>query len=129
MRRKILTIGALLLFSFQNASALGLGELEVKSMMNQRLDARIDLVSVQTGDIINMTVRLAEPEIFQSAGLSRPFHLTKLKFEPVETAENAGHIRITSKDRIREPYLNFIIEVTWPDGRLLREYTVILKKP
>ncbi|HSS66678.1 MAG TPA: hypothetical protein VLS27_19770 [Gammaproteobacteria bacterium] len=129
MRRKILTIGALLLFSFRNASALGLGELEVKSMMNQRLDARIDLVSVQTGDIINMTVRLAEPEIFQSAGLSRPFHLTKLKFEPVETAENAGHIRITSKDRIREPYLNFIIEVTWPDGRLLREYTVILKKP
>ncbi len=129
MRRTKLIICALLLFSLQNASALGLGELEVNSIMNQKLDARIDLVSVKTGDIINMEVRLAEPEVFKSAGLQRPFYLTKLKFEPVETAENAGYIRVTSKNRIREPYLNFIIEVTWPNGRTLREYTAVLKKP
>ncbi len=129
MRRTKLIICALLLFSLQNASALGLGELEVNSIMNQKLDARIDLVSVKTGDIINMEVRLAEPEVFKSAGLQRPFYLTKLEFEPVETAENAGYIRVTSKNRIREPYLNFIIEVTWPNGRTLREYTAVLKKP
>lgn len=129
MRRTKLIICALLLFSLQNASALGLGELEVNSIMNQTLDARIDLVSVKTGDIINMEVRLAEPEVFKSAGLPRPLYLTKLKFEPVETAENAGYIRITSKSRIREPYMNFIIEVTWPNGRMLREYTAVLKKP
>ncbi len=129
MRRTILMIVALLFFPLHNASALGLGELDVQSVMNQELDARIDLVSVKTGDIINMSVRLADPEVFKSAGLPRPYHLTKLKFEPVETAENAGYIRITSKERIREPYLNFIIEVTWPNGRLLREYSVLLNKP
>ena len=129
MKRTILIIIALLLFPLHNASALGLGDLNVQSMMNQKLDARIDLVAVKTGDIINMNVRLADPEVFKSAGLQRPHYLTNLRFEPVETAENAGYIRITSKDRIREPSLSFIIEVSWPSGRLLREYSVVLKKP
>jgi len=129
MRPTMWIVGTLLLFPFHGVSALGLGELEVQSIMNQRLDGRIDLTSVKTGDIINMTVRLADPDVFESAGLPRPFHLTQLEFEPVETAENAGYIRITSKERIREPYLNFIIEVSWPNGKLLREYTVLLKKP
>ncbi len=129
MRRSIFIIAAMLLFPLQSALALGLGDLQVESKMNQRLDGRINLVSVKTGDIINMSVRLAEPEVFEAAGLPRPFYLTRLKFEPVETAENEGYIRITSKENIREPTLNFIIEVSWPNGRLLREYSVLLSKP
>jgi pilus assembly protein FimV len=129
MQRTMLLVGTLILFPLNSVCALGLGELNVQSVMNQRLDARIDLTSVKTGDIVNMTVRLADADVFKSAGLPRPYHLTQLKFEPVETAENAGYIRVTSKERIREPYLNFIIEVSWPNGKLLREYTVILRKP
>ncbi len=129
MRRALLMIGALLLFSSQIALALGLGELEVESVLNQKLQGRIDLVSVKPGDVINMTVRMAEPEVFEGAGLPRPHYLTQLRFEPVSTGENAGYINVTSKERIREPALNFIIEAQWPNGRLLREYTVVLSKP
>ena len=128
MKRTILILLALMLLPL-HASALGLGELRVESTMNQKLNARIELVSVKMGDIINMDVRLAEPEVFEKAGLPRPFYLTKLKFEPVETAENAGYIRVTSKDRIREPVLDFIVEVKWPNGTARRQYTVLLKKP
>lgn len=129
MRQIIVLIGALLLFCAQSVFALGLGELKVESTLNQRLDARIDLVSVKPGDVVNMTVQLADPEVFESAGLDRPFHLTKLRFEPVSTGETQGHIRVTSKERIREPVLNFIVEAKWPNGTLLREYSVLLSKP
>ncbi|MDH3317155.1 MAG: hypothetical protein OER43_15495 [Gammaproteobacteria bacterium] len=129
MKRAVLMIGALLLFPLQSTLALGLGDLKVESELNQKLEGRIDLVSVKPGDVINMSVRLADPEVFKSAGLARPHHLTQLRFEPVSTGENAGHIRVTSKERIREPALNFIIEAQWPNGRLLREYTVLLSKP
>ncbi|MDX1529590.1 MAG: hypothetical protein R3337_13260 [Gammaproteobacteria bacterium] len=128
MKRTLLIIIALGLFPL-HASALGLGELRVESMMHQKLNARIELVAVKMGDIINMDVRLAEPEVFEKAGLPRPFFLTKLRFEPVETAENAGYIRVTSKDRIREPVLSFIVEVKWPNGTARRQYTVLLKRP
>ena len=36
---------------------------------------------------------------------------------------------MTSEFPIREPFLNFLIEVNWPKGRLLREYTVLLDPP
>lgn len=129
MGRTILIIGALLFFPLHGVLALGLGDLKVESVLNQRLEARIDLVSVKPGDIAGLTVRLADPDVFESAGLPRDHHLTELRFEAVSTADDAGHIRVTSKERIREPYFNFIVEVQWPNGRLLREYTVLLRKP
>lgn len=122
-------IAALLLLPLTAASALGLGELEVESTLHEEFDARIELVAVKPGDIPRITVRLADTEIFQSAGLPRPHHLTTLDFEVVGTGEASGHIRVTSKERIREPFLNFIIEVRWPNGKLLREYTALLKTP
>ncbi len=129
MGRAMFAIGALLLFPLTSALGLGLGEAKVESTINQQLEARIELVAVKPGDLSGLTIRLADPEIFESAGLARPHQLSQLKFEAVRTAEDAGHIRVTSKDRIREPVLSFIVEVKWPNGRLLREYTFILSAP
>lgn len=38
-------------------------------------------------------------------------------------------IRVVSNRPVREPYLNFIVEVARPNGQLLREYTVLLDPP
>jgi pilus assembly protein FimV len=129
MNSKGLLAGALMLFPLQGAYALGLGDLRVESVLNQNLNARIELVSVRPGDIDNLNIRLADAEVFENAGLDRPHRLTQLKFEAVSTSESAGYIQITSKQRIREPFLNFIIEVEWPRGKMLREYTVLLESP
>ena len=129
MGRILLIIGALMLLPMHSAWALGLGELKVESELNDFLLGRIDLQAVKPGDMVNLDVRLAEPEVFEDAGMPRPYILSKLRFETVSTAENAGYIKVTSKERIREPYLNFILEVVWHRGRILREYSVLLGKP
>ena len=36
---------------------------------------------------------------------------------------------MTSDEAVVEPYLDFVVEARWPDGRLLREYTVLLDPP
>lgn len=127
MKPKGLLAGALLLFPLHGAFALGLGELHVDSALNQNLNARIELVSVKPGDVANLNIRLADAEVFEKAGIDRPYQLNQLKFEAMSTSESAAYIQITSKERIREPFLNFIIEVEWPGGKVLREYTVLLK--
>src|SRR5690606_25546132 len=38
-------------------------------------------------------------------------------------------IQVSSSKPVREPYLNFLVEVIWPSGRLLREYTLLLDPP
>jgi len=109
--------------------ALGLGELSSKSLLNQNFEGNIGLLSVKPDEIGGVRVKLGDAEAFSRAGVERPFYLSLLKFEPLVTGSGKPVIRVTSDFPIREPFLNFLIEVNWPKGRLLREYTVLLDPP
>ena len=128
MKRKFLVI--LLLSAIPLwAQALGLGELELNSGLNQPFDARIKLLSPTAGDLNNLKVQLADIDAFRRAGVDRPFILSKLKFEIEINETGADYIRVTSREPIREPFLNFLVEANWSNGRLFREYTVLLDPP
>ena len=109
--------------------ALGLGELSTDSALNENFNANIELVSVAPGELDTIKVTLASSADFARAGLERPFLLSKLRFEPTELDDGRQVIWITSEDPVREPFLNFLLEVNWPKGRLIREVTVLLDPP
>ena len=111
------------------AHALGLGDIQSRSALNQQFNADIDLLSVAAGELDAVRVRLATAEAFEGAGVDRPFFLTLLKFRPQRLDNGKTVIRVTSDFPIREPFLNFLVEVNWPRGRLVREYTVLLDPP
>ncbi|MCB1802578.1 MAG: hypothetical protein KDI82_12875 [Gammaproteobacteria bacterium] len=111
------------------AHALGLGELSSKSTLNQNFNGDIALLSVDPDELSSVRVKLADPEAFDRAGVERPFYLSLLKFDPMVDARGKPVVRVSSEFPIREPFLNFLIEVNWPKGRLLREYTVLLDPP
>ncbi|TVQ69404.1 MAG: pilus assembly protein FimV [Chromatiaceae bacterium] len=108
---------------------LGLGEIEPRSALNQPLRAEIELVSVEPGEMDDLVVRLAPDALFTRMGIDRDHRLTELEFEPMTTGDGRHVIRVTSRDPIREPFLNFLIEASWPSGRLVREYTILLDPP
>ena len=112
-----------------NVQSLGLGEIQSKSYLNQTLDADIQLLSVDPDELDGIKVKLASVEEFKRAGIDRPFVLNSLRFKPVRLPNGKMVIRASSGDPIREPFLNFLVEVNWPKGRLLREYTVLLDPP
>ncbi len=111
-----------------DAYTLGLGDIEVKSALNQDLDAEIKLLSTAPEDAESLIVKLASREEFSRAGLDRPFLLQSLKFGHV-LKNDVPYLTITTSKPIREPFLNFLIEVDWPKGHLLREYTILLDPP
>jgi pilus assembly protein FimV len=113
-----------------NSFALGLGEIEVNSFLNQPLNAEIQVISARPGEIDDLLVSLASREAFSRAGLERPLHLSDLKFtvRRNESGDSAV-IVVTTRDSIKEPFLNFLIEADWSKGRLLREFTVLLDPP
>ena len=111
------------------ASALGLGQIHLESGLNQPFEARIDLLSPTADELSTLKVGLADQDAFDRAGVERLFVLTNLRFEVKETENGPDYILITSKDPIREPYLNFLVEADWSKGRLYREYTVLLDPP
>ena len=106
MRKLIfaLAFGAILLPN--NGFTLGLGEIEVNSSLNQRLEARIELLSAIPEDAETLIVRLASREEFTRAGLDRPLELTKLKFKS-NAEDGRVYVNVSSPKPVREPFLNF----------------------
>jgi pilus assembly protein FimV len=110
--------------------ALGLGEIEVNSFLNQPLNAEIEVISARPGEIDDLLVSLASSEAFTRAGLERPRHLSDLRFSVKKNEEgDEAVIVVSTKSAIKEPFLNFLIEADWSKGRVLREYTVLLDPP
>jgi len=111
------------------AQALGLGDIRPNSALNQKFDAEIKLTSVTKGQIDDVRVSMASDAAFKRSGVDRTFLLSKLRFRPELKTDGTAIIRVSSNEPIREPFLNFLIEVNWPKGRLVREYTVLLDPP
>ena len=109
--------------------ALGLGSLQSKSSMNEPFIGRIEILGATADDFDVLRVGLASREQFDRAGIQLNPLLYKLKFTIEESELGNGFISIASKDPVREPYLNFLVEMNWANGRLLREYTVLLDPP
>lgn len=123
-----LTLAALSVFVSAHANALSLGEITLHSSLNQPLNAEIALL--QTGDMTSdeLIARLASQADFEKAGVDRFMFLQNLRFTPV-IRDGRGYIKVVSTQSVHEPYLNFLVEVERPNGRMLREYTVLLDPP
>jgi pilus assembly protein FimV len=129
VRNLVLAIAAATALTSEMAYALGLGEVTLKSALNQPLVAEIELLDAKTlapGEVVPV---LASAEDFNRAGVDRQYFLTDLTFTPILRPDGKSVIRVSSTKPVREPYLNFLIEVLWPSGRLLREYTLLLDPP
>lgn len=110
------------------APALGLGEITVHSALNQPLRADIDLVDAAGLEEGDLSVSLATADEFSRAGVERVFFLNDLKFTPILRG-NRNLIRVSSNKAVNEPFLNFLVQLNQPNGRVLREYTVLIDPP
>ncbi len=127
MRKFVLVI--LLATISTGVMALGLGNIELNSGLNQPFDARIELLSPTASELDNLTITLADTEAFERAGIERLFVLSSLRFAVQISESGKDYIHITTQDVMREPFLNFLIDASWSNGRLFREYTVLLDPP
>jgi len=109
--------------------ALGLGEIQLNSYLNQPLDARIEILSSTRGETDGMQVKLASPEAFERAGLEFTNNLRQLSFKINSGSNGKQYISVTTRKGYREPFLNFLLEVNWNSGRILREYSELVDPP
>ncbi len=111
------------------AYGLGLGPLHATSGLNEPFEGRIEILAATAEDFDALTIGLAGTDHFERAGIDRAPVLFQLRFTIDDSAAEKNYITVSSEDPIREPFLNFLLEVNWSNGRLLREYTVLLDPP
>ena len=126
VRKLVLAIAAASALSSGVAHALGLGELTLKSTLDQPLVAEIELLDVKELTASDVVPSLASPEDFAKAGVDRQAFLDDLSFTPVLNPSGKSVLRVTSSKPLSEPMVKFLVQVMWPNGRLLRDYSVLL---
>ncbi|MFP4147461.1 MAG: FimV family protein, partial [Halorhodospira sp.] len=127
--------GAAVLVGFVCASTSGaqeeirLGTIESRSQAGEPVSARIPIRRFPEQALERLEVGLAPARIFDRAGIERAPELSRLDFELVAESGDSPYIAVTSEEPIDEPLLDFLVQVSWPEGDLVREYTLLLEPP
>ncbi|HSJ42553.1 MAG TPA: FimV/HubP family polar landmark protein, partial [Xanthobacteraceae bacterium] len=124
-----LSLAVALALAGSNAFALGLGAIQVKSGLNQPLDAEIPVLTESATEAAELTVDLASAADFERVGLNRARLTVPLEMAVTTNARGQTVIKVTTKDAVREPLIDFLIVANWTKGKVLREYTVLLDPP
>jgi len=122
------TLAVVSLLAPASGHTLGIGEIKLHSALNQNLDAEIAL-TLSGESVSDIKVNLAPPEKFDEAGVSWTYFLSKIKLETITHSNGTAVIKLTSKEALKEPFLDFLLEVSWPKGNLYREFTVLVDPP
>ena len=112
-----------------SAFAVGLGEITVKSALNEPLAATIQIINSSDLQDNQFLVSLASAEAFERAGVSRDFFLSRLQFSIDRDRANQRIVKIITDQPVVEPYLDFLVQLQWPEGRVMRSYTMLLDLP
>jgi len=129
VNKKALSLAVCIAMALPTASnALSLGDIESNSSLNQPFEGTISLLSTSIEEANMLRVKIASPAVFNRVGIDRPAFLNNIRFRT--TVKNGKPVIVVrSSQPIKEPFLNFLLEVSWPNGQLLKEYTVLLDPP
>ena len=128
MYKSTLLLIALLPF-FGAVDALEMGEIQLRSHLNEPLAAHFRVGNIRREDIDDLHFSLAGQALYQKAGLSRPYYLDDLRLELLPNDQGEYRVELSTRKRIREPILDLLIQVEGMKGRLVRLYTLLLDHP
>ena len=112
-----------------NVNALGLGVLDIQSNLDQPLNGVITISVAPGDDLSSLEAVVASREEFESLGVDYPEYLKNIVLE-VERSGAGGVLRVSSQDVvIKEPFIHFLVKVTWSGGSFIREYTALIDPP
>ncbi|MDT8407131.1 MAG: FimV/HubP family polar landmark protein [Methylococcales bacterium] len=101
----------------------------MRSALNERLDASIELKLADDEYPSDVTVQMASSEQFEKAGLNWHYYLSKITLDIKTDAQGRSRIDLRSQEVLKEPVLDLLLEVGWPKGKVFREFTVLVDPP
>jgi len=119
---------ALVLLS-TGASALGLGRVNVQSVLGETLRAEIEVTSLNAEEASSLRVSLASPEAFKASGVEYNSVLTGATIALQRRADGRPVLVLTSDKVVQEPFVDVIVDFAWSTGHLTRSYTLLIDPP
>ena len=119
---------ALILLS-TGASALGLGRVNVQSVLGEALRAEIEVTSLNAEEASSLRVSLASPEAFKASGVEYNAVLVGATVTLSRRADGRPVLVLSSDKVVQEPFIDVIVDFQWATGHLTRSYTLLIDPP
>lgn len=110
------------------ANSAALGDASVRSALGQRLDAELDIASLTAAEAESVSVKLASPELWSSAGIDLGALQRSLRLS-VEKKEGRYLVRIASDLAVNEPFMHLLVELSANGVRTIRQYVLLIDPP
>lgn len=108
------------------ANALGLGDIHVDSGLNEPLAAEIDIIGATATELTDLRVAVANRETFLHYGADRPGFLSSATFKVTQDSHGRPVLAVRSTESFTEPVVNFLVDLRWHNGEMIRQYTLLL---
>jgi len=108
--------------------ALGLGEIEGNSYLNQRLDAEIALTATPQA-LETLRVAMASPEVFAAEGVEYASVLASIRFEVGRDSAGQPVIHVSSTELVTDPFVTMVVEAHSGRSTIYRVLSVLLDPP
>lgn len=116
-----LVLIAFTLFYLNDAAALGIGDIEIQSKLGHPLLAFAKILHADGLNEDQLHIKNTDISVYKSQGIEYKASYSHLKF-----AIEHDLIKIFTSQPIKEPYMNFILEISWPNGRLYKTFDIFL---
>jgi pilus assembly protein FimV len=111
-----------------DAAALGLGDVVLKSRLNEPLEVEIALIGANI-DADGTSAAIGTEAMHGAAGIHSVALLRQLRVEVSARAEHGAYVRVFTRRAIREPIVSFLLVVENAREHVTREYTLLLDPP
>ncbi|MBC8211991.1 MAG: hypothetical protein H8E21_13095, partial [Gammaproteobacteria bacterium] len=119
----------ILLLFVGTADAIELGEIQLDSHLNETLDATFTIANIDANSLEDIRVAIAGTAAYQSLGLARPAYLSRLVFS-ISAGQGLQHsVKVISKQRLSDPIIELLVQVTEKQSKVMRLYTLMLDPP
>lgn len=106
--------------------AISLGNLDVHSHLNQPLQAKITLSDLGNIPAEQVQITLASQMEFARAHMAKTNVVRALQFKMIHVPNQAAYIQVTTLQRVNEPFISFLLHVSWPKGDYIKKYILLL---
>ena len=110
------------------ANAAGMGKITVLSALGQPLRAELDITASRE-ELGSLAARVAPVEAFRQANVEYAPALSTVRFTLDKRPDGKPYFKIQTDRAVNDPFIDFLVELSWSSGRLVREYAFLLDPP
>ena len=106
------------------ARAADFAEVTVESVVGQQVSGFVELPQLSASDLASLEIKLASRPTYADNDVTYYSVHQDLRFQVKERTNGSVQLDISSNGPLREPKLNVLLRITWPDGDLLQGLTL-----